>query len=69
MEEEKKNAELADQLMGELKLQLDGYKAEEIRSELVQCLPDILKLDVTLLQNEIVNLQKHLKKIAIEKYW
>ena len=50
-----KDAKLADELMIELRLDLGNYKDNEIRAELIQCLPDILKLDITLLQNEIVN--------------
>ena len=49
------NAMLVDKLMSELKLEFAGYSNEETKTELTQCLPDILKLDISLLQNEIVN--------------
>jgi len=54
--DQEKDARLADELMLELRLDLGNYKDNEIRAELIQCLPELLKLDVTLLDNEIVSL-------------
>jgi len=46
---------LADSLISELKLSENSLHSPiEIRTELIQILPDILKLDISLLQNEIV---------------